>query len=75
MGHRLLPAVESLSAEELHRQLVTDAVRGIATDLRWAVAAYERIGKLTRRGAEDAYQQVRAEVAELRGGWAGMPML
>lgn len=75
MAVQLLPPVESMSADELHRQLVTDAVKGIATDLRWAVAAYERIGKLTRRGAEDAYQQVRAEVAELRGGWRGMPML
>lgn len=72
--HLLLP-VESMSADELHRQLVTDAVKGIATDLPWAVAAYERIGKLTKRGAEDAYQQVRAEVAGLRGGWRGMPML
>lgn len=75
MAAQLLPPVESLSADELHRHLVTDAVKGIATDLPWAVAAYERIGKLTKRGAEDAYQQVRAEVAELRGGWRGMPML
>lgn len=72
---QLLPPVESLSADELHRHLVTDAVKGIATPLPWAVAAYERIGKLTKRGPEDAYQQVRAEVAQLRGGWPGMPML
>lgn len=75
MATQQLPPVESMSADKLHQHLVEDAVKGIATDLPWAVAAYERIGKLTGRGPEDAYQSVREEVAGLRGGWRGMPML
>lgn len=71
----MLPPVASMSADKLHRHLVSDAVRGIATDLRWCVEAYEKIGEETGRGADAAYQAVREEVAQLRGGWRGMPML
>lgn len=75
MAMQVLPPVDALSADKLHRKLVSDAVKGIATDLPWCVAAYERIGQETGRGAEAAYQAVREEVAQLRGGWRGMPML
>lgn len=68
------PHVESLSAQALHAELVTDAVKGHATDLARAVAAYERIGKVTKKGAEQAYRDVVDEVAGLRGR-PGMPML
>lgn len=63
--------VDAYTAAELHRFLVTDAVRLHATDLPWAVAAYDRIGTLDRCGAEEAYQRVRGEVKELSGH--GMP--
>lgn len=72
--NRTLPNVRDLKADELHRQLVADVVQGIATNLRWAIAAYQRIGTLTGKGAEWAYQQVRDEAAELRGGYRGMPV-
>jgi hypothetical protein len=54
-------------AATLHRILVEDAIQAHATDLKWAVAAYSRIGQLTRKGAEEAYTAVRDEVIALGG--------
>lgn len=68
------PGVDTLSASELHQELVADGVAGHATDLARFVAACERIGRLTHRGAEDAFTAVTDEVACLRGR-SGMPML
>lgn len=65
--------VESLTVEQLHQELVTDAVALHATDLKRAVTAYERIGKLTGHGAEQAYQDVREAVKALTGRY-GMPV-
>lgn len=59
--------VERRPAQELHRLLVADAVASRATDLRWAIAAYERIGRATRKGAEQAYRDVLDEVHALTG--------
>lgn len=59
--------VETYSAEQLHRMLVTDAVKRHATYIPWAVAAYDRIGKRTGRGAEAAFQAVLDEVETLTG--------
>lgn len=64
----------SYSAAELHEMLVTDAAARHATDLRWAIAAYDRIGQLTRRGAEDAFQAVLDDV-EARTGIRAMPVV
>lgn len=50
------------SPEDLHRILVEDAVASHATDLPWAVGAYARIAKLTRRSIEDAFLAVVQEV-------------
>lgn len=50
------------SGAQLHDFLVEDACRLHATNLLWAVEAYERIGLLSGRGAEAAYQDVRAAV-------------
>lgn len=52
---------------ELHRMLVEDAVKRHATDLPWAVGAYDRIGKLSGKGAEAAYQAVLDDVEALTG--------
>lgn len=59
--------VEAYSADELHRMLVSDAVKRHATSMQWAIAAYDRIGKLTRKGAEAAFQAVLDEVESLTG--------
>jgi hypothetical protein len=56
-------------ANTLHRILVEDALAAHATELKWAVGAYSRIGKLTGKGAEAAFAAVREEVNEM-----GMPM-
>lgn len=58
---------------ELHQFLVADAVKHHATELRWAVAAYKRIGKLNGRGPEAAFLAVVAEVEALTG-MAMMPV-
>lgn len=68
------PAIHELDADELHAELVADAVAGYATPLDRAVRAYERIGELRGSGPEEAYQAVRADVASLTGR-PGMPML
>lgn len=65
--------VENYDASTLHRLLVEDAVKGVATYLPWAIAAYSRIGTSTRRGAEDAYQAVLDEVESLTSS-RRMPM-
>lgn len=65
--------VDAYTAEELHRFLVEDAVKSHATFLPWAVAAYERIGRLRQTSADEAYQEVRQEVHVLRGR-PGMPL-
>jgi hypothetical protein len=52
---------------ELRRFLVEDAVRHHATWLPWATAAYERIGKLSGKGAEVAYVSVVEEVMAVTG--------
>ncbi len=57
----------SYDANTLHRILVEDAVLSHATDLKWAVGAYSRIGQLTRRGAEAAYTAVLDEVETITG--------
>lgn len=59
--------VERRPESELRRLLVADAVASKATDLRWAIPAYERIGKLSKRGAEEAYLDVLTEVEALTG--------
>jgi hypothetical protein len=60
------PAREYKEAQ-LRQFLVSDAVKHHATDLPWAIAAYTRIGKLSGKGAEAAYQQVLDEVEALTG--------
>lgn len=65
--------VEMYTAQELHRFLVADAVKGHATTLSWAVAAYQRIGSRNGKGAEAAFQAVMDEVKTLTGG--GMPVI
>lgn len=59
--------VGDYSAAELHEMLVADAVKRHATYLPWAVAAYDRIGKLTNHGAEQAFTDVLDEVESLTG--------
>jgi len=59
--------VEAYTPAELHRFLVADAVNRHATHLPWAVAAYDRIGKKTGKGAEAAFQAVLDEVEALTG--------
>lgn len=59
--------VEAYSSTDLHRMLVEDAVKGHATYLPWAIAAYKRIGEKTGRGSEDAFQAVLDEVETLTG--------
>jgi hypothetical protein len=63
---------DTYTERELHQRLVTDATKHIATPLAWAVAAYERIGQLNGRGADQAIQQVMVEVYALTGH--GMPV-
>lgn len=63
-GHR---PVGDYDAKQLHGILVADAVKHHATHLPWAVAAYDRIGKLTGKGAEAAYTAVLDEVETLTG--------
>lgn len=60
-------SVRDYNEEQLRTFLVQDAVKRHATDLAWAVAAYDRIGRLSRRGAEAAYVQVLDEVEALTG--------
>lgn len=59
--------VEAYNETELRRFLVEDAVRKHATYLPWAVAAYQRIGDLSGKGAEVAFESVLDEVESLTG--------
>jgi hypothetical protein len=63
---------DTLGEQALHQRLVADAVHHIATPLAWAVAAYERIGRLNGRGADAACREVVDEVVALTGH--GMPL-
>lgn len=65
--------VDHYTATELHTFLVEDAVVRHATDLQWAVEAYERIGRLRGCGAELAFIAVVDEV-ETRTGLRHMPV-
>lgn len=59
--------VREYNEAQLRTFLVTDAVKHHATYLPWAVAAYDRIGKLSGKGSEAAYVQVLDEVEALTG--------
>lgn len=62
------PAVGSLNADQLHHELVEDAVRwNHATDLIRFTEACIRIGTLTGKGADEAFKAVEAEVKAKRG--------
>lgn len=65
--------VNRSSADELHAKLVGDAVNGRATDIQFAVLAYEKIAKVRRIPLDDAFKAVEAEVVVRRGG-LGMPL-
>jgi hypothetical protein len=65
--------VPDMTSVELQTQLVVDAVTGYATDLAWFVAALDRMAERDRITVDDAYQRVRAEVAELAGFMPGAP--
>ena len=64
---------DKYTAEELHTMLVEDALLRHPTNLRWALAAYKRIGELTGHGPEAAYQAVRDDLTA-RTGVALMPV-
>jgi hypothetical protein len=73
---RRLPPVDSMTADELHRELVADAVASYTGGgdmanrrriLARQVAAYVRIGALTGHGAEQAINDVLDEVETLTG--------
>jgi len=66
-------AMDASQVNAIGQVLVTDAVTGVATPLPWAVAAYDRIGKLDRIGPEAAYQRVRAEIMALGAVMPGAP--
>lgn len=53
--------------DTLHRLLVQDAVQMRATDLAWAVAAYERIAERRRISVDAAFTAVVDEVESLTG--------
>jgi hypothetical protein len=60
----------------LRKRLVEDAVAGVTTPLRWAVIAYERVGRAMlpgdpAQGADLAVAGVEEEVRSLTG--RGMP--
>jgi hypothetical protein len=59
--------VGAYSETQLREFLVADAVKRHATHLPWAVAAYDRIGKLSRKGPEQAFVDVLDEVEALTG--------
>lgn len=65
--------VHDLSSQQLRARLVQDAVKGVATPLAWAVAAYMRIAHLDQVTEDQAYVQVRQEVAGLGAVMPGAP--
>jgi hypothetical protein len=65
--------VNATSADQLHRKLVNDACTGHATDVQFAMLAYEKIARVRRIPLDDAFKAVEAEVRQKRGG-LGMPL-
>ena len=65
--------VNATSAGHLHRKLVQDASTGHATDIQFAVLAYQKIARERRIPLDDAYKAVEAEVRQKRNG-LGMPL-
>lgn len=59
--------VRDYKEAQLRQFLVEDAVNHHATWLPWATAAYERIGQLSKKGAEAAYLSVVEEVMAITG--------
>lgn len=55
-------APQHYSAQQLHDFLVDDAIKGHATELRWATAAYQEIAKQRRQNPDQAFAAVRNEV-------------
>jgi hypothetical protein len=51
---------------------VDDAVKGHATEIRWAVGAYEEIAKQRKQTIDDATKHVMDEVAAMG---RSMPMI
>lgn len=67
---RPLPAVNMLTAGRLHNLMVAIACKGHAGGrgyLQWQAAAFDRIGKLTRKGADAAFTAWRDEVVQRTG--------
>lgn len=64
---------QHLTSAQLRARLVTDAVDGYPTPLLWLVAACERISRLDGISVDDAYAQVRSEVAARGGVMPGAP--
>lgn len=60
------------TAKALHSFLVDDAVKGHATEIRWAVGAYEEIAKQRKQTIDDATKHVMDEVAAMG---RSMPMI
>lgn len=67
-ARRLRKHPSTYGASELIAMLVDDALTGHATDLRWAVVAYQVIGDKTGHGPEWAFAQVSGQV-HARGGF------
>ena len=65
--------VNATTAGQLHRKLVNDACNGHATDLQFAILAYQKISKERRIPLDDAFKAVEAEVRQKRGGLS-MPL-
>lgn len=65
--------VNATSAGHLHRKLVNDACNGHATDVQFAMLAYQKIARERRQPLDDAYKAVEAEVRQKRNG-LGMPL-
>lgn len=59
------PPVRSMSADQLHYELVNDACSGVLTPLQRFIDACEKIGEDRGTNAEAAYQEIRAEVRSL----------
>lgn len=67
---RPLPPVNLTRATKLHELMVTIACKGHAgglSYLKWQTAAFDRIGRCTGRGAEQAFIDWRDEVIARTG--------
>jgi hypothetical protein len=69
---RQRPPVASMSADELHAELVLDAVRYHPTALVRLTTAVNRIAALRRMSEEDTFIAIHDEVVALTGN--GMPV-